>query len=77
MAGGIGSRLWPISTQECPKQFVDVLGVGKSMLQMTVERFDGIVSKQNIWIITSSDYKEIIYKQLPEVLKRTFFLNHL
>lgn len=67
MAGGIGSRLWPISTQECPKQFVDVLGVGKSMLQMTVERFEGIVSKQNIWIITSSDYKEIIYKQLPEV----------
>jgi mannose-1-phosphate guanylyltransferase len=69
MAGGIGSRLWPISTQEYPKQFVDVLGVGKSMLQMTVDRFDGIVSKQNIWIITSSDYKEIIYKQLPEVPK--------
>ena len=69
MAGGIGSRLWPISTQEYPKQFVDVLGVGKSMLQMTVDRFDGIVSKQNIWIITSSDYKEIIYKKFKKSVK--------
>ena len=69
MAGGIGSRLWPISTPECPKQFVDVLGVGKSMIQMTVDRFEGIVPKQNVWVITSADYKDIVYEQLPDVPK--------
>lgn len=69
MAGGIGSRLWPISTPECPKQFVDVLGVGKSMIQMTVDRFEGIVPKQNIWVITSADYKDIVYEQLPDIPK--------
>ena len=42
MAGGVGSRFWPMSTDEMPKQFIDVLGVGKSLLQMTVERFSGI-----------------------------------
>lgn len=67
MAGGIGSRLWPISTPECPKQFVDVLGVGKSLLQMTVARFEGIVPKENVWVITSKDYKDIVYSQLPDV----------
>ena len=69
MAGGIGSRLWPISTPECPKQFVDVLGVGKSMIQMTVDRFSNIVPKQNIWVITSADYKDIVYEQLPDIPK--------
>ena len=69
MAGGIGSRLWPISTPEQPKQFVDVLGVGKSMIQMTVERFSGIVSNKNVWVITSADYKDIVYEQLPDIPK--------
>ena len=69
MAGGIGSRLWPISTPECPKQFVDVLGVGKSMIQMTVDRFSNIVPKQNVWVITSADYKDIVYEQLPDIPK--------
>lgn len=69
MAGGIGSRLWPISTPECPKQFVDILGTGRTLLQMTVDRFDGIVPTENIWIITSGNYKDIIYKQLPNVPK--------
>ncbi|MBR4118706.1 MAG: mannose-1-phosphate guanylyltransferase [Bacteroidales bacterium] len=69
MAGGIGSRLWPISTPECPKQFVDILGTGRSLLQMTVDRFEGIVPTENIWIITSGNYKDIIYNQLPNVPK--------
>ena len=69
MAGGIGSRLWPISTPECPKQFVDILGSGKSLIQMTIDRFEGIVPKENIWIITSGYYKDIIYKQLPDIPK--------
>lgn len=69
MAGGIGSRLWPISTPECPKQFADILGSGKSLIQMTIDRFEGIIPKENIWIITSGCYKDIIYKQLPDISK--------
>ena len=44
MAGGIGSRFWPMSTPECPKQFIDVTGCGKSLIQLTVERFQGLLS---------------------------------
>lgn len=69
MAGGVGSRLWPISTPECPKQFVDILGVGKSLLQTTIDRFKGIVPKENVWIITSGNYKDIVYEQLPDIPK--------
>lgn len=69
MAGGIGSRFWPISTPEHPKQFIDILGCGKSMLQMTIDRFEGIVKDKNIWIVTSKEYKDIIYKQLPDIPK--------
>ena len=53
MAGGVGSRFWPMSTEEKPKQFIDVLGVGKSLLQLTVERFSGIRKPQNTWIVTN------------------------
>ena len=42
MAGGVGSRIWPMSTEECPKQFIDVLGVGRSLIQLTFDRFEGI-----------------------------------
>ena len=48
MAGGVGSRFWPMSTAECPKQFIDVLGVGKTLLQMTVERFGKLIAPENI-----------------------------
>jgi mannose-1-phosphate guanylyltransferase len=48
MAGGVGSRFWPMSTAEKPKQFIDVLGIGKSLLQLTVERFDTIVPTENV-----------------------------
>lgn len=67
MAGGVGSRFWPMSTTECPKQFIDVLGVGKSLLQLTVERFNGICNPENIWIVTNKNYTEIVRKQLPDV----------
>ena len=53
MAGGVGSRFWPMSTNEMPKQFIDVLGTGKSLLQMTIERFDGICEPENMWIVTN------------------------
>jgi mannose-1-phosphate guanylyltransferase len=67
MAGGVGSRFWPISTPEYPKQFVDVLGYGKTMIQMTVERFQGVCPMCNFWVVTSADYVDIVRAQLPEL----------
>lgn len=67
MAGGIGSRFWPISTPEYPKQFVDVMGCGKTMIQMTVERFAPLCPISNFWIVTGEDYVDIVRSQLPEL----------
>lgn len=53
MAGGIGSRFWPMSTPEYPKQFIDVMGCGKSLIQLTVERFLTLCPIQNFWVVTS------------------------
>ena len=65
MAGGIGSRFWPMSTEDCPKQFIDVLGCGKSLLQLTVERFAGICPQENVWVLTSEKYALLVEEQLP------------
>ena len=67
MAGGIGSRFWPMSTPAYPKQFIDVMGVGKSLIQLTVDRFRGICPDENIWIVTSQKYVDIVKEQLPMV----------
>ena len=67
MAGGIGSRLWPISTPEMPKQFMDILGVGKSLIRMTVERFLPVAAPENFWVVTSERYVGIVHEQLPEI----------
>lgn len=67
MAGGIGSRFWPMSTPECPKQFIDVLGCGRTLLQLTVDRFEGICPPENVWVVTSDSYAEIVKEQLPEI----------
>lgn len=67
MAGGVGSRFWPMSTAENPKQFIDVLGVGKSLLQLTVERFDKICNASNIWVVTNKKYVEKVKEQLPNL----------
>ncbi len=67
MAGGVGSRFWPMSTVEKPKQFIDVLGVGKSLLQLTVERFSGICKPENVWIVTNKAYVNIVKEQLPDL----------
>jgi len=67
MAGGIGSRFWPMSTPEFPKQFVDVLGKGKTMIQMTVERFAPLCPMENFWVVTSRDYVDIVKEQLPDL----------
>ena len=67
MAGGIGSRFWPLSTPEYPKQFLDVLGIGKSLIQMTYERLLSISPKENIYILTNVEYKELVLEQLPDL----------
>ena len=65
MAGGVGSRLWPLSTENVPKQFVDVLGCGKSLLQLTLDRFAGICPVENVWVVTSEKYASMVEEQLP------------
>lgn len=67
MAGGVGSRFWPMSTEECPKQFIDVLGLGKSLLQLTVERFEGVCPAENIWVVTNKNYVKLVKEQLPNI----------
>lgn len=67
MAGGVGSRFWPMSTSDMPKQFIDVLGCGRTLLQLTVDRFEGICPAENIWVVTSARYADIVKEQLPEI----------
>lgn len=67
MAGGIGSRFWPMSSPEMPKQFIDVLGCGRTLIQLTVDRFKDVCLPENIWVVTSAKYAEIVKEQLPEV----------
>ncbi|MBI9054986.1 MAG: NTP transferase domain-containing protein [Bacteroidales bacterium] len=67
MAGGVGSRFWPLSRQNKPKQFLDILGTGRTLLQMTLDRFKSICPVENIYIVTSQLYKETILEQLPEI----------
>jgi|SRR5690606_8047366 len=68
MAGGIGSRFWPYSRDSYPKQFLDVLGTGRSMLQMTYERFAPFTRKERIMVVTNSKYADLVKEQLPGVL---------
>lgn len=67
MAGGIGSRFWPMSTPDHPKQFQDVLGVGKSLLQLTYERLLHTVPENQVFILTNSVYADMVKKQLPNI----------
>ena len=67
MAGGVGSRFWPMSTTEKPKQFIDVLGTGKTLLQLTVERFSTLVPPENVWVVTNASYADIVSQQLPDM----------
>ncbi|WP_207432479.1 mannose-1-phosphate guanylyltransferase [Sabulibacter ruber] len=69
MAGGIGSRFWPFSRVNHPKQFHDVLGTGESMIQTTVKRFRGICPPENIYVVTHRDYANLVQEHLPEVDK--------
>ena len=74
MAGGIGSRFWPMSTIEYPKQFIDVMGCGRTFIQLTYDRFLGIVPPENVWIVTSANYEQTVRQQLPEVPAQNILL---
>lgn len=67
MAGGVGSRFWPMSRSNYPKQFLDILGTGETLLQQTFERFKPLCPVKNIFIVTSEQYKKLVIEQLPEL----------
>ena len=67
MAGGVGSRFWPLSTPEYPKQFVDILGCGRTLIQLTVDRFKGVCPMNNFWVVTNAKYVDIVREQLPDI----------
>lgn len=67
MAGGVGSRFWPMSTADRPKQFIDVLGVGKTLIQLTNKRFSGVIPPCNVWVVTNEKYVSVVQEQLPDI----------
>ena len=67
MAGGVGSRFWPLSTEEQPKQFLDILGIGKTLIQLTYERLLAVASEENIYVLTNECYAELVKEQLPDL----------
>lgn len=67
MAGGIGSRFWPMSTPQHPKQFIDITGCGRTMIQQSFDRFDGIIDIDHVWVVTSAKYKNLVTEQLTGI----------
>lgn len=67
MAGGVGSRFWPLSTPEYPKQFIDILGCGRTLIQLTVDRFKGVAPIENFWVVTNAKYIEIVKTQISGI----------
>ena len=65
MAGGVGSRFWPLSRSAKPKQFIDALGIGKTFIQMTFERFARFIPAENFLVVTGEAYKDLVKEQLP------------
>ena len=74
MAGGVGSRFWPVSTAEYPKQFHDMLGTGETLIQKTFSRLSQIIPKENILILTNESYNDIVLEQLPSVKQEQVIL---
>ena len=69
MAGGVGTRFWPMSTTQHPKQFLDILGTGETLLQQTYKRLSKVCRNENIYVVTSNAYEELVSEQLPNILK--------
>jgi mannose-1-phosphate guanylyltransferase len=67
MAGGIGSRFWPMSRSRYPKQFLDILGLGRTLIQQSYDRYSQVVPKENVYVVTSQEYVDIVKEQLPEL----------
>ena len=67
MGGGIGSRFWPFSREDRPKQFLDFFGIGRSLIQQTFDRFNQIIPTENIYIATNKNYADLVKEQLPEI----------
>ncbi|MFD2552600.1 mannose-1-phosphate guanylyltransferase [Bizionia sediminis] len=74
MAGGVGSRFWPVSTTAFPKQFHDMLGTGETLIQKTFSRLSKCIPKENIFILTNEKYNDLVFEQLPELTKRQVLL---
>ncbi|SHH25504.1 mannose-1-phosphate guanylyltransferase [Winogradskyella jejuensis] len=74
MAGGVGSRFWPVSTQDFPKQFHDMLGTGDTLIQKTFNRLAQLIPEENIFILTNERYNDLVFEQLPSVTKRQVVL---
>ena len=74
MAGGVGSRFWPVSTESFPKQFHDMLGTGDTLLQKTFQRLNKLIPTENIFILTNEKYNDLVLQQLPEVKQRQVVL---
>ena len=74
MAGGVGSRFWPVSTQEYPKQFHDMLGTGESLIQRTFNRINALIPAENILIATNERYESLVLEQLPKTTKKQLLL---
>lgn len=74
MAGGVGSRFWPVSTEEFPKQFHDMLGTGDTLIQKTFNRLAKLIPQENIFILTNERYNDLVFEQLPSVTKRQVVL---
>lgn len=77
MAGGVGSRFWPLSRQGRPKQFLDIIGTGKTLIQQTFERFVPYIPVENIFVVTSVRYKNLVKEQLPELKDEQVLLEPL
>ncbi len=77
MAGGVGSRFWPMSRSHMPKQFLDILGTGKTLIQQTVDRFADICPIENVYIVSNSAYAELILDQLPALKSEQVLLEPL
>jgi mannose-1-phosphate guanylyltransferase len=74
MAGGVGSRFWPVSTQDFPKQFHDMLGTGETLIQKTFNRLCQFIPKENIFVLTNTRYNALVFEQLPDITKRQVVL---
>ncbi|WBX77583.1 mannose-1-phosphate guanylyltransferase [Tenacibaculum ovolyticum] len=74
MAGGVGSRFWPVSTEEYPKQFHDMLGTGESLIQRTFNRINQLIPSENILIATNERYEKLVLEQLPKTTRKQLLL---